>query len=343
MSTPQPIEFISDPVIPYATAIPGGVFPGRAITIRGAVHRNTEPHRFAIDLCCGLLVQGDHQDNKALHINPRFLKKKGLFGTSDEDIVLNSLINNVWGTEQRYKNVLHEGEAFTIRILVLKSFIKVTVNGRFLCDFVHRLPLNSINTIFIQGSVKVDVIEFEGGQTSGEIGEGVVPSAPPIPQDADGDASLYNLPSADVVIRKPDVPFVHRFRAASLFTGKSIMLTATPKMHASFFSVNLLRGSEDHYFFHLRVDFPDGKHDGALVRNHCIKRHWYTEERDHSGFPFKHGITFDLKIVLGDDMLTAHIDGKHSFNFSYRNGIDLNEVDAFTVMGDVTIQRVELK
>lgn len=28
--------------------------------------------RFYIDLCCGLLIQGDHMDNKALHFNPRF-------------------------------------------------------------------------------------------------------------------------------------------------------------------------------------------------------------------------------------------------------------------------------
>ena len=44
--------------------------------------------------------------------------------------------------------------------------------------------------------------------------------------------------------------------------SKVILLTATPKMHATVFTLNLMRNGD--YFFHLRVDFPHGKHEVSL-------------------------------------------------------------------------------
>jgi hypothetical protein len=340
MTAPTPnspsIERISDPILPFVTNIPGGIFPGKAITVRGS-SSSEHPHRFAIDLCCGLLVQGDHQDNKALHFNPRFIKKKGLFGSADEDIVLNSLVNNKWGPEERFRNILQPDGPFTIRILILQSYFKIAVNGKHLADFVHRIPFASINTIFISGAAKIDVIEFEGNfvestQTANNepvaIGHGTYPAPP-------------TGPSPDAIIRKPDVPFVHSFRPGSLDHTKTISLTATPKMHATGFTFNLMKSGD--YFFHLRVDFPHGKSAGALVRNHCINNRWAAEERVASGFPFTQGITFDMKITLGSEFLTAELDGQRIFTFNYRPGIHLNEVNIVSITGDLNIQKFELK
>ncbi|KHJ98186.1 hypothetical protein OESDEN_01827 [Oesophagostomum dentatum] len=58
--------------LPFVSAIVGGLFPGRAIVVSGMVLQSNDMKRFYIDLCCGLLVHGDHMDNKALHFNPRF-------------------------------------------------------------------------------------------------------------------------------------------------------------------------------------------------------------------------------------------------------------------------------
>ncbi|ETN82307.1 hypothetical protein NECAME_02044 [Necator americanus] len=60
--------------LPFVSAIVGGLFPGRAIVVSGMVLQSfaSDMKRFYIDLCCGLLIQGDHMDNKALHFNPRF-------------------------------------------------------------------------------------------------------------------------------------------------------------------------------------------------------------------------------------------------------------------------------
>lgn len=233
-------------------AIHGGVYPGKAIMIRGIPTHDGD--RFCIDLCCGLLVRGDHQDNKALHINPRFIKKKGLFGSSDEDIVMNSLINNKWGAEERYRNFLQQNAPFNIRILILEKYFKIAVNGKHLADFVHRLPYDKITTLFIGGAVKVDVIEFEGTN-----GNDTTRTTEELPPTTDGNGS----PSVDVIIRKPTVPFVHSFRSKSLMPGKKLSLTATPTMRATQFVLNIQRNSD--YFLHIRIDFPDtGKHTVIL-------------------------------------------------------------------------------
>uniref|UniRef100_A0A914Y7E5 Galectin n=1 Tax=Panagrolaimus superbus TaxID=310955 RepID=A0A914Y7E5_9BILA len=333
-------EIISDPILPFVTNIPGGIFPGKAITIRGS-SSSAHPHQFSIDLCCGLLVQGDHQDNKALHFNPRFIKKKGIFGSADEDIVLNSLINNKWGAEERTGNCLRSDGPFTIRILILQSYFKIAVNGKHLADFVHRIPYTSINTLFIQGAARIDVIEFEGS-----VDESSTPTenSEPIAIGHGGTSTPASPtgPSADAIIRKPDVPFVHSFRAGSLNHTKTITLTATPKMHATIFTFNLMKSGD--YFFHLRVDFPHhGKSNGALVRNHCINNRWASEERVISKFPFTQGITFDLIISLGSEFLTAELDGQRIFTFNYRPGIYLNEVNIVSITGDLNVQKFELK
>lgn len=80
---------------------------------------------------------------QALHINPRFdrgmalynlfkvylkkfiLKNFFRFSKPDRDIVINSLINNVWGTEQRNQNNLVFEKSFSIRILILRDYFKV--------------------------------------------------------------------------------------------------------------------------------------------------------------------------------------------------------------------------
>ncbi|TKR87039.1 hypothetical protein L596_011515 [Steinernema carpocapsae] len=160
--------------LPYVCNIPDGMFAGRAISLRGMVKPkgSAEQSRFRIDLCCGLLVHGDHTDNKSLHFNPRF-DNGGIFsGKPDRDIVINSLVNNTWGQEERFANVFKEGEQFHIRILCLTQYFKIAVNGKHLCDFLHRMPLELVKTIYIDGNVSVDYVEYQG-----EVGA-------PVPDDA---------------------------------------------------------------------------------------------------------------------------------------------------------------
>uniref|UniRef100_A0A914RVY6 Galectin n=1 Tax=Parascaris equorum TaxID=6256 RepID=A0A914RVY6_PAREQ len=83
-------------------------------------------------------------------------------GRADHQIVLNSLVNNRWGVEERYGNVFKEGRAFSLRILVLSEYFKIAVDGRHLCDYLYRIGINDVQSIFISGNISVDVIEFQG-------------------------------------------------------------------------------------------------------------------------------------------------------------------------------------
>uniref|UniRef100_A0A183BLM1 Galectin n=1 Tax=Globodera pallida TaxID=36090 RepID=A0A183BLM1_GLOPA len=170
--------------IPFASDILDGVFPGKAILVKGNVLSSSAggDHRFTIDLCCGILVNGDHRDDKALHINPRFDSsgvtlydrilmlyldgKYFRFSKADRDIVLNSLINNTWGVEQRLPNPLERGKPFSIRILILRDYFKVSVNGKHLSDFVHRVPLEKIKCIYVHGCIDIELIEYQGTRPS---------------------------------------------------------------------------------------------------------------------------------------------------------------------------------
>uniref|UniRef100_A0A0M3IRY8 Galectin n=1 Tax=Ascaris lumbricoides TaxID=6252 RepID=A0A0M3IRY8_ASCLU len=159
----RPPSIIRSPMLPYVATIPGGLFPGRAIVIKGSVLSSSDVKRFQVDLCCGLLIAGDHQDNKALHFNPRFETSSSWFsGKADHQIVLNSLVNNRWGVEERYGNVFKEGRPFSLRILVLSEYFKIAVDGRHLCDYLYRIGINDVQTIFISGNINVDLIEFQG-------------------------------------------------------------------------------------------------------------------------------------------------------------------------------------
>lgn len=53
------------------------------------------------------------------------IKRTLRFSSGEFDIVLNSLVNNKWGTEQRHRNTMELGQPFTVRILVLQDYFKV--------------------------------------------------------------------------------------------------------------------------------------------------------------------------------------------------------------------------
>ncbi|VDL73421.1 unnamed protein product [Nippostrongylus brasiliensis] len=149
--------------LPFVSAIVGGLFPGRAIVISGLVLPSAnDAKRFHIDLCCGLLIQGDHMDNKALHINPRFDSGGGWFsGQPDRQLVINSYISSKWGAEERFPNPFEPGKPFQIRILVLQNYFKIAVNGKHVCDYPHRVPISDVKTIYVGGNIRVDFIEFQ--------------------------------------------------------------------------------------------------------------------------------------------------------------------------------------
>ncbi|VBB26255.1 unnamed protein product [Acanthocheilonema viteae] len=244
---------VTDPVIPYTEMIANGLCPGQSIIIKGAVLHDLHQKRFVVEFCCGLLIQGDHRDDKALHFNPRFDTGSSWFGLSpDRQIVLNSLIGNRWGMEERYANVFKEGNEFSMRILVLANYFSIAVNGRYLCDYLHRIPITDIRTIFIEGNVRISTIEYHGIDNT------------TTPKQMEFTDKIDKL-SINDIIRKPKVPLKMSLQTR-LSYGAKVLFTGTPLMNAECFTINFLTAME--YFFHFRVDFAVGNEKITVNSNH---------------------------------------------------------------------------
>jgi len=156
--------------LPYVSDLSttGGIFPGKSILIQGVVSSSAKhggSKRMVVELCCGPLIQANHHENdKALHLNPRFdTSGQGLFGLGkpDTDIVVNSLISHQWGGEQRCANPLEMDKPFSLRILVHPDHFQVEVNGRYLCDFRHRIPWQAVKFLHVDGCCRLDVVEYQ--------------------------------------------------------------------------------------------------------------------------------------------------------------------------------------
>ncbi|VDN07025.1 unnamed protein product [Thelazia callipaeda] len=329
MASVSPLKssvIIADPTMPYIEMLPEGLYCGLSIVIKGIVLNDSNQKRFVVELCCGMLINGDHRDNKALHFNPRFDSCSLWFiGRADRQIVLNSLIGNKWGMEERVANTFKEGCPFSLRISVLNNYFHISLDGQHLCNYLHRIPITEIKTIHIAGNVRISTIEYEGPNIF-EVRE-------------QGNSDGANKFSINDIIRKPKVPFELLFTDSLL--NVQLLITATPLMNAECFAIDLLTSVE--HFFHLRVDFSVGNKKEAVVRNSTKGKQWQKEEREMYYFPFMRGITFDMKFNFSEKYLAVVINSSHFTNFNYREFSKLVEVERIAVRGDLSLQKIELR
>lgn len=134
--------------VPLDMPLPRGVHDKLLITIKG------EPKPDAKKFSINLAKNGDI----AFHFNPRF----------DEDginvVVRNSLINNMWGTEERTAPSFPfiPGKPFEVKILCTPTVYKVAVNHSHLLEYQHRIhELNQINHLTVFDDVKLASINME--------------------------------------------------------------------------------------------------------------------------------------------------------------------------------------
>ncbi|XP_078389214.1 galectin-9-like [Cetorhinus maximus] len=136
---------VSSPVVPYQAYL-GSIQPQQKIKVVGTV--KPKPYRFTINL------KASYSDNIALHINQRF---------DENAVVRNSRINQNWATEERALSFLPfvPGQTFEMLIVVQPTCYKVSVNGRHLFNFNHRLqPLNQVNQLEITGDISLSLVQY---------------------------------------------------------------------------------------------------------------------------------------------------------------------------------------
>ncbi|XP_050559713.1 32 kDa beta-galactoside-binding lectin [Spodoptera frugiperda] len=139
----------SNLIIPCVLPIPKGMHPGRRVRVRGVTPPGSS--RFSINLQCGpkMLTEEDI----AFHFNPRFPEKK---------IVRNHYAASKWGNEETEGELpLNSGESFEVFMHCYTDTYKVSLNGKHICDFAHRISVDKVTHVMVEGDVMVFQIDFD--------------------------------------------------------------------------------------------------------------------------------------------------------------------------------------
>nr|AJA37869.1 galectin-2-2 [Littorina littorea] len=152
---PQPAvggQPIYNPPVPFTSGIPGGLAPGRMISISGVPHAN--PSRFSVNLQSGTYDGSD----VALQFDVRFR-----FGDSVNTVVRNHCQAGGWGQEERGASYFPfmPNANFDMLILVEPQAFKVAVNNQHFAEFRHRLPVHAANTLNVSGDVRLTQVRFQ--------------------------------------------------------------------------------------------------------------------------------------------------------------------------------------
>nr|XP_037274891.1 galectin-4-like isoform X4 [Rhipicephalus microplus] len=143
---------IYNPPLPYVGPIPGGVLSvGTLIRIQGTPHHSARC--FAINLQCGPNVHP--RDDIALHLSPVF--------SPPPRIVRNSIQAQQWGPEESHGDPfpLVAGQSFEILILVEHEY-KIAINGKHYTEFRHRIPIQRVTHLTMDGDTTISLVQFEG-------------------------------------------------------------------------------------------------------------------------------------------------------------------------------------
>ena len=131
---------------------------------------------FAINLQCGPSV--NPRDDIALHLSPVF--------TPPPRVVRNSLQTQRWGPEESFGGFpFMSGQPFEVMVLIDSDHFKIAINGSHFTEFRHRLPLQRITHLSIDGDVTIGSITYEGTpQPSYAPPSAPMAGAPPYPMGA---------------------------------------------------------------------------------------------------------------------------------------------------------------
>ncbi|KPP68874.1 Galectin-9-like [Scleropages formosus] len=285
-----------NPKTPFKGCIQGGLQEGKTITVKGRVLPGAA--RFHVNLQCGSKQQAD----VALHFNPRFDRLPGY-------VVLNTYHQGSWGTEERkYEAPAPRGSSFILNIMVNRDSYSIVVNGMHFQEYKHRLPVSSVDTIYVEGGVELHSIEFQNPTVS--------LSWPP---------PAYTPGPAYVVPYKCVLP-------GGMYHGRSITVQGVVSLGADRFAINLRFNHGIAFHFNPRFK------EGTVVCNTQLKEKWGPEERS-SGPPFGIGQPFTVIITCDISSYRVSVNGIQMFTYQHRYTA-LSEIDILEVTGDVSLTNV---
>ncbi|XP_049715944.1 galectin-9-like isoform X3 [Elephas maximus indicus] len=313
-----------NPSVPFQGTILGGLQDGLQIIIKGAV-LSSSGSRFSVNF-----QTGSDEKDIAFHFNPRF--EEGGY------VVCNTKQKGSWGPEERKMQMpFQKGQPFEICVLVQSPDFKVAVNGSHFLQYSHRVPFHRVDTISVQGALRLYSIEFQPPDiwsvNSAPIGQTIIhtmhstpgwvfpnPTIPPM---------VYSSPSPTYL-----VPYFTAI-PGGLYPSKSIIVSGTILPNAQRFHINLRSGSD--IAFHLNPRF----NENTVVRNTQINGSWGSEERWLPGkMPFNRGQNFLVQILCESLCFRVAVNNQHLCEYNHRLK-NLPAINNLEVAGDIQLTHVQ--
>ncbi|KAM7004134.1 galectin-4-like [Passerculus sandwichensis] len=298
--------------LPYSAPVPGGLRPGMAVSVQGVAR--VQADRFSINLATSTLEEADI----ALHVNPRF---------GDGVTVFNSCRGGRWGDElSRDLPPLNRGRSFEMVISVTTEGYRILVNGTFYQMFSHRMPLENVKALTVDGDLELHSTSVMGGGGASSQGGLVKANSP--------ESAL--LVMARPPILYPPVPFIDTI-PGGMMPKKTIIVKGFVPNNANRFEINLRVGPAGDIVLHVNPRMEEGN---AVVRNSFRGDSWDREERDlFCNSPFLREHFFDLSIRCGSDRFKVFANGRPLFDFHHRVPVGPH-VDVLEIKGDVVLSYV---
>jgi galectin-4 len=308
-----------NPKLPYSQPIPGGLSIGMSVYIQGIAKEHMR--RFHVNFAVGQSLEAD----VAFHFNPRF--------DGWDKVVFNSRQGGQWGSEEKKRSMpFSKGKPFELVFMVQAEHYKVMVDGKLFYEFQHRLPLQMVTHLQVDGDLELQSINFLGGQP-------VPPQRPMMTPAYPGPSFAYHnsLPTMQgPPTFNPPVPYTGRLHGG-LTARKTIIIKGYVPPSSKSFIINFKVGSSGDLALHINPRIGEG----AVVRNSLLNGSWGSEERKLSYNPFGPGQFFDLSIRCGTDRFKVYANGQHLFDYAHRFSA-FQRVDVIEIHGDVTLSYVQI-
>ncbi|XP_037374044.1 galectin-4 [Talpa occidentalis] len=306
-----------NPTLPYRQIIPGGLRAGMSVYIQGEADDHMK--RFSVNFTTGQ----DPEADIAFHFNPRF--------DGWDKVVFNTKQGGKWGSEEKKRSMpFKKGASFEMVFMIFQEHYKVVVNGSPFYEYGHRIPLQLVTHLHVDGDLSLYSINFLGGQPAPSQGHGhtQMPSNPLPPS---------NLPTMEgPPVFNPPVPYTGRLQGG-LTARRTIIIKGFIPLYGKSFVINFKVGCTGDLALH----FNPRLSEGTLTRNSYLRGSWGSEERSSTFNPFRPGQYFDLSIRCGLDRFKLYANGQHLFDFAHRLTA-FHTVDTLEVLGDVTLSYVQI-
>uniref|UniRef100_A0A663FJ27 Galectin n=1 Tax=Aquila chrysaetos chrysaetos TaxID=223781 RepID=A0A663FJ27_AQUCH len=193
------------------------------------------------------------------------------------------------------------------------SVLQVAVNGQHTLEFLHRLPLASVQALEVTGDVTLTCITFTGPVST--------PRHPP-------PGLSWGHPWVPGVTQgPPPLPPPHPLSSPHRVGGGCRTGAPGRRFHA-----NLWSSASGDLVLHINPRLREA----ALVRNTRQHGSWGPEERHTTGpMPFQRGQPFQLEIRPLSQAFALWVNGRHVCDYSHR--LPPATIDQLEVAGDVTL------